>query len=613
MSWTTRFRPPTRPARSALLAAGVVALCVLVGALVFRQALHGAIENDRVQSGQRLAFYAQTLEAGLARYETLPGLLALDHDLATVLQAPTDADHIRRANTYLETAQARSGVTAAYLMDAQGRTLAASNWNQSVSFVGQSYAFRPYFRAALAGAVGRLYAIGATSGEPGYFLAAPVLRQGRVAGVVAIKVALQDFEKALNDSGDQVLLADALGVVFMATQPDWHYHSLAPLPAAARSQLETTRQYGAQAVPPLFAGDGLVEGKATVQLRTGGPQSLLWQSHAVGPLQWRLVLLRDPQPLRQAAWVAATAAALGVGLLAALAALVVLRQRRRRELRHLHDTLEHRIAERTADLSRQVLALERTEGILRQTQDSAVQAGKLAVLGQMAAGMTHELNQPLAALHAYADNASALLQRGDTAAVSENLHAISHLAGRLGRLVGQLKAFSRKVPLERTRVPLDAALANALLIVESKRKELATVIDTSAVQPGLAALAETVRLEQVLVNLLRNALDATAQTPHRQVRVTAQLQLGQLQVQVLDNGPGLSPSVAAHLFEPFFTTKGAVAGLGLGLAISQAIVEGFGGRLEATNQPGGGAAFSIWLPAPAVSNAETKEDHHDGC
>ncbi len=588
---------PRRPWRA--LAAGLLALALglLLAWGVYHNSLQAALASDRAQTSQRLAFYAQTLEAGLQRYETLPALLALERDLAAVLSEPSDPARRHAANVYLEAAQQHSGVTAAYLMDTHGHTLAASNWRLPISFVGQDYAFRPYFQTALQGHTGRLYAIGATTGEPGYFLAAPLQREGQVIGVVAIKVALEAFESALSDSGDMVLVADALGVVFIASQQAWRYHSLVPLDGAARAQLAQTRQYGQQPSPPLFAGNGLHAGVAEVALAHAPRRALLWQSHPIGPLQWQLVVLRDPAVLQRGAWVAAAAAAFAFAFGAAVLGIVLQRQRRRRELQQLHASLEQRIAERTTDLSRQVQALERTEGILRQTRDSAVQAGKLAVLGQMAAGMTHELNQPLAALHAYADNATALLGRGDLQAVRENLESISHLAGRLGRLVGQLKAFSRKVPLEHSRVALDSALSNALLIVEPRRKELGACIDTTQVHPGLCLVAETVRLEQVLVNLLRNALDAAAQAPPVLVQVLAQRSGDQVHIQVQDNGAGFDEATAAHLFEPFFTTKGVGAGLGLGLAISQAIVEGFGGRIEARNQPLGGAVFSVWLPA----------------
>ena len=551
---------------------------------------------DADQTSHRLAFYAQALEANLARHEALPGLLALERDLAHLLAAPDDTKRLRAANIYLEAAERAAGVAAAYLMDADGRTLAASNWSRPGSFVGQNYAYRPYFRAALAGCTGRFYGVGATTGEPGYFLSAPLRAGGRVVGVVAIKVSLEAFERALVESGELALLTDHDRVAFLAARPDWRYRALAPLSETVRQRLAETRQYGAEPPASLLEGAGISGSAATTRL-VSDARTMVWQEREVEPLGWRIVVLRDPSPWRREAWIAGAAAGFALAFAIAVVAMLQFRRLRREELRRLHGELERRIVERTADLSRQVATLERTEGILRETRDAAVQAGKLAVLGQMAAGMTHELSQPLAALHAYADNAQTLLDRGQLEPVRENLDAISRLAARLGRLVGQLKAFARKAPLEAGPVAVDAALANALLIVEPRRRELAAGIDTGGMLPGLAVRADATRFEQILINLLRNALDASAVAATPEVTVIGEREGSEVRVVIRDNGPGISPEAQAHLFEAFFTTKGAGEGLGLGLVISQAIAEGFGGRIEASNAPGSGAEFRICLPA----------------
>ncbi|HEX5803002.1 MAG TPA: ATP-binding protein [Azospira sp.] len=602
--------PPSRRVRrhrGLIVAVLALAACALAALAVYRAALDGAVAADRAATAQRLAFYAQSLEASLERYESLPGLLALERDLARLLATPDDGERRQAANAYLEAAQQAAGVAAAYLMDTRGDTLAASNWRQPGTFVGQNYGFRPYFRAAAAGGTGRFYAIGATTGEPGYFLSAPLRSQGnrgQIIGVVAIKVALEDFERALVDSGDLALLADGDGIVFLAAQPAWRYRSLLPLSDEVRVRLAETRQYGLHTPQPLLAGSELPGGAAAVRLADAGDgRELLWQAHRVGSLDWQLVVLRDPAPLRRGAWIAAAAAAFALAFALTLAAIFRLRRHRRQELRRLHAELEQRIAERTADLSHQIAALERTEAILHETRDAAVQAGKLAVLGQMAAGMTHELNQPLAALHNYSDNAMALLDRGQLDAVRGNLESISHLAGRLGRIVSQLKSFARKSPASPSAVAVDSALANALLIVEPRRRELGALIDLAGVAPGLLVRAEAVRIEQVLVNLLRNGLDAAAQNDAPRLEIVAGIAGGQVRIAVRDNGAGIPAASQPHLFEPFYTTKTAGEGLGLGLAISLAIVESLGGRIEAGNRSdGGGAEFAVLLDPATEGN-----------
>jgi two-component system C4-dicarboxylate transport sensor histidine kinase DctB len=470
--------------------------------------------------------------------------------------------------------------------------------------VGHKYAFRPYFREALAGRLGRFYGVGTTTGEPGYFLASPLRDGERVLGVLAVKVGLEALERALASSGEALVLADGDGVIFLASERGWRYRSLAPLPAAVRARLAETRQYHGESLEPLADRPIPLDGGTPMRLALPGEpaRERLVQSRPVGGLGWQAVQLADPAEARRAALGGGLAVALGAGLVLALAAFQAHRRRRREELRRLYASLEARIAERTADLTAKVEALKSTEAILRETQDAAVQAGKLAVLGQMAAGISHELNQPLAALRTFADNAAALLARGRHAEAAENLATIGELVERAGRIVRQLKTFARKGPGEREAVGVAAAIDHALLIVEPRRRELAAVIDVAVDRPELAVAAEPVRLEQVLLNLLRNGLDAMAGAPAPRLEVGARQAGGRVEIAVADRGPGLAPEVLAHLFEPFYTTKPVGEGLGLGLAISRTILEGYGGRLEARNRPGGGAEFVITLDAVAVED-----------
>ena len=271
------------------------------------------------------------------------------------------------------------------------------------------------------------------------------------------------------------------------------------------------------------------------------------------------------------------------------------RQRRREELRRVYAELEDRIAERTADLAGQIAALERTKAILRETRDAAVQAGKLATLGQMSAGVSHELSQPLAALHTFADNAQALLARGRYDDVAENLQMISELIDRTGRIVRQLKSFARQEAATPQPVSVASAIDHALMMLEPRRRELQAMFH---VEPcgDLQLLAEAGRLEQVLVNLLRNGLDAMHGQTAPQLHVRAWAEGAMAHIAVRDHGPGLSADAQRRLFEPFYTTKPAGEGLGLGLAISLTIVESYGGALNAHNMADGGAEFVLSLP-----------------
>jgi len=303
-----------------------------------------------------------------------------------------------------------------------------------------------------------------------------------------------------------------------------------------------------------------------------------------------------------------------MALIFAVLVALRLRQRRREEqhraraaLREVQRDLEARIAQRTAELTSantalagKVEALDAAQRILRETRDAAVQAGKLAVLGQMAAGITHELNQPLTALTTLSDNANQLAERGRIDEVRGNLTHISQLAERMGRIVSHIKAFSRKGDGARAAVSVDEAIRQALMLVETRRRQAGVTVVTEPVPTDLAVWANAVRLEQVLVNLIRNAIDATAEAPAAEsaiVRVSVQPIEKWVRITVRDFGLGIPADVLPRLFEPFFTTKDDGQGLGLGLAISLAIIEDFGGRLEGRNAGDGtpGAEFIIEL------------------
>ena len=233
-----------------VLVGAATGLCLFAGWLAYRIAFGIALDHERGLAAQRLDGFALSLEATLARHEALPGLLALHPSLLDLLRHPDDGRRVAAANAYLEAAQQGAAVSAAYLIGADGVTLAASNWRLPRGFVGHSYAFRPYFRDALDGGLGRFYGVGVTTGEPGYFIAGPVRDGGRVLGVVVLKVSLDSIEQALAGSGD-MLLADADGVVFLAAERRLRYRTLAPLDAVAAERNAQTRQYGGQRIPLL--------------------------------------------------------------------------------------------------------------------------------------------------------------------------------------------------------------------------------------------------------------------------------------------------------------------------------------------------------------------------
>lgn len=580
------------PAAWLVWAGLVLALAVwLTYAGFHRSALR---ETERLGQAQ-MQLQARDLLGSVEKFEHLPYLVGAEQALAQVLRAPHDPARLAEANRYLHFAQQRTGVAAIYLMDTGGNTLAASNWDTPASFVGRNYRFRPYFRQALEGRTGLFYGVGVTTGEPGVFIAAPLLDRDRIQGVVAVKVDLTSFEDRWREAGLPLALADEAGVMFLAAQRDWRYRSLYPLSEPVLRKLRETRQYGdiaTQSLSPQVrdAAD------AMTRLRVADGRSYLVQGRPLDRFGWHMLLFADPaQPRRQATLAAGL---VGLSLALVLLALAFAWQYRRRmserramarERARAITELERRIAERTAELT--------------AANDVAVQTGKLALLGQMAAGISHELSQPLAALRTLADNAAVFLHRQDPDNASSNLQLIGGLCDRMGNIVGELKAFARKEPARLQPVPLGQVIAGALMLIEPLRQASHTRITTEATD--LAILGDGMRLEQVLVNLLRNGMDAMEGQSERLIELRVASEGDAVTLSVRDHGPGLSEDARAHLFEPFFTTKPSGKGLGLGLALSQAIVREMGGQITAhPAEPG--ARFDLTLRR-APSETETTD------
>lgn len=621
------------------VALAMAACCAAAGWGAYAIALQRYVAARAEEAGQRTTFYAQNLRSTLARYESLPRLAALEHVLhVALLENPEAGDAVprRAANAYLKEVQAATDLAAAHLINTTGLTIAASNWDLPTSFVGQNYAFRPYFVEAMREGLGRFYGVGNTTGETGYFVAAPVREDNTPIGVVVVKVNLDAFEATLSRSGDTVLLVDRHGVIFLSSVPEWKYRTLGTLSADQRAALDATRQYAPHILAPLGMNDGqgasvpfsADQPPQTVRVALPGKSvsTLRVQYRPVGLLGWQVAVLIDPRDEQRTALVAGASAAFAMALIFAVLVALRLRQRRREEqhraraaLREVQRDLEARIAQRTAELTSantalagKVEALDAAQRILRETRDAAVQAGKLAVLGQMAAGITHELNQPLAALRTFSDNTRILLERGQHGAATDNLQAIADLTERMGKITAQLKLFAGRSRRKVVDVQVRVALDHTLALLRPRLGDVLVELHWRIPETEAVVRADELKLEQVLINLVGNALDAiNANEPVRAGRIDiiigpiegAQAPSNQLSIAVRDNGPGIPPDAMPHLFEPFFTTKEIGQGLGLGLAISTSIARDFGGSLSAANVPGGGAQFTLTLVRADVTSA----------
>ncbi|WP_342214367.1 sensor histidine kinase [Pseudomonas sp. CFBP 8758] len=568
----------------------VIVLVIVAGALLSavwagRHAQLLAQNEEAARSNGQLALYANSLHTLIERYRTLPAVLALDPQLQQSLQGPIDPATQNMLNRKLERINAAARSSTLELLDSQGLAVAASNWRLPTSYVGHNYAFRPYFSQSVSQGSGRFYAVGVTSGIPGYFLSSAIkdARDGFL-GAMVVKLELPELEQEWAQGPDTLLVSDARGVVFIANRPGWRYRTLHPLSEADRAELQRTRQYHDQALQPLdHQVLGNLDGAAR-HVRVNGPQGTadyLWASLPMASEGWTLHLLKPPMASTEDSRNAALAAA-GLWLSLVFGGLWLNQRRRLAALRQRgREQLESLVRARTREL--------------RDAQEGLVQAAKLAALGQMSAALAHEISQPLTAQRMQLASLRLLLDQDRIDAARQALAPLEQMLVRMAALTTHLKTFARKSPAGvRERVDLAQVLDQALQLLETPLHAAAVRLHLQVRRPACVR-GDVIRLEQVLINLLRNALDAMTGVPAKDMHISLQLHGEQWQLDIADSGGGIASEHLEHLFDPFFTTKPIGEGLGLGLAVSLAIAHEHGGQLSAENLAHG-ARFTLALP-----------------
>lgn len=600
---TRRWLTPRRAVAVLLALATLVALDL--GARY--AAARWAYASVRVAAETAAELRVAVLQSEIEKHRSLPLILAEDPDVRAAL-ASKNPERIAALNPKLETLSTGARVSVIYLLDPGGMTIAASNWRTPTSFVGNNYAFRPYYRLAMEHGAAEHFAFGTVSQLPGLFLTRRLDGPDGVIGIVVVKVEVQAIETEWRRFATPTFVTDERGIVLISSEPAWRFHALAPIAPDQRAEIRASLQFGDASLEVLPLATRLTgTDRDVVRLRLpDGTQDRMFVEHAaqVPTTAWRLHVLAPAEPTLGLATTAAQAVALLAGLIGIGATgLWRLTRRRRANERtrqeRLRRELETNVAERTAELRNvngQLLAeideRQRAQTALDDLQDELVQASKLAVLGQISASVAHEINQPVAAIRTFADNARALLARNDVATAGSNLATIAALTEKIGSITGELRAFARKAPAKVEAVPLAAVIDGALLLVGHRLRMQAVDLDVAMAEPDLAVTADRIRLEQVLVNLLQNAIEALSDREDGAIRIAARRAADQVVVEIADNGPGLPPKVMGALFMPFTTTK--ADGLGLGLVISNDIVTEAGGSFAVENR--NGAVFTITLP-----------------
>jgi two-component system C4-dicarboxylate transport sensor histidine kinase DctB len=570
----------------------IAAMIAGSGWLAYELALQSGFGGLQRTANDRLSLLQLTLTATIERFRYLPTALAQAAPISNIYEHPDSPQARQAANEYLKSLNDGAGSSDIYVIDRSGVALAASNYLDNNNFIGKNYAFRPYFTEALKSEEGRYYAVGATTGKPGYFLWHTANENaGAGVGVAVVKVDLHPLQNEWKSTGALVAMLDPYGVIFLTSRPNWQYRPISHLSEPQLRLLRDTRQYGRAIddLNPLFEGERTDHGMKVV--RISEPDERTRHEYVVFKRQllehgWTMVVLFPLHSVQQQA--AVVAAAVMLAVLAVLLIYLVTHQRRHivRAKLNAHHVLEQRVAERTAELA--------------ATQDNLIHATKMASLGQALAGVAHEINQSLAAMTTYIAGARVLLDRNDKDSALSNLKLVSAIVTRMGALTQHLKTFARKDTASKQATDLTAAIRYALSLVDYRISEQDVSLQVSVPERPVYVIGNAVRLEQVIVNLISNALDAMRERPRRQL--TIELERGErgASLKVCDTGRGIAAEHVSSVFDPFYTTKDVGQGLGLGLSISYGIIQDMGGEITLDSVLDQGTTFRIVLPLAGI-------------
>jgi len=553
----------------------LIAFCIVAVAVIyFTNALltERYTEATRNRAEVRLTLYAGNLISELQRNSIVPQLLSRDQELINALRNNDFSTSSQRLLSFVD----EIGAASLMMFDRDGRIVAATDRNR----LGENHRGTPYFLDALRSNQTVFTSQVEENGAYAFAYSRRIEDAGTGLGVIVVEVDLRKLERGWASISDAVFVTDSEGRIILSTEGRWRgkmeEEALATLSPAVAIERSIQRQIDWTTIPidAFLRGDSLLRREMRI------------------PFQgWRIVGFTTYASVRErvngilALEIMGFAILLSVGVWLSsrkTASRMVFFQRESAELRKLNIRMQREIAER-----------QKVERTLEVAEQTLAQSSKLAALGEMSAAVSHELNQPLAAMKTYLAGARLLLTRNRPQEALASFHRIDDLIDRMGAITRQLKSYARKGAEKFSAVDAREAVISAISMMEPQLRSRKVEITRTLPNGPAMIYGDRLRLEQVIVNLLRNALDATKSSPEPRVDVI--LAVGEtVHLMVRDNGPGIEDLDA--LFEPFYTTKQPGDGVGLGLAISSGIVGDLGGRLTARNGSSQGAVFEVELP-----------------
>ena len=552
----------------------VFLIAVAVGVVWFTNSLltERFTESTRNRAQVRMTLYAGNLISELKRSSIVPQLLARDPTLIGALNSQDYTQSSQRLISYID----EIGAATLLLLDNSGRVVAASDRN----LIGANHRSDAYFVNAVRSNDTIFTVTNGDNGSVMFSYSRKMEYAGSPIGVIVVEVDLKQFQNSWAGISDAVFVADSEGKILLATEPAWRGLSekealqLRSPSAAIQRSIQTTTDWVSLTTSANLLGSGVMRQEARI------------------PFQgWKMTSFTTYASVRQRVNAVLALEIMGFAILLALTFYFLSRkaqvqsrffQRESAELRQLNQRLQREIAER-----------EKAEKSLQVAEQTLAQSSKLAALGEMSAAVSHELNQPLAAMKTYLAGARLLLRRKRPEEAVSSFQRIDDLIERMGAITKQLKSYARKGGDAFAPLDMRDAVNSALSMMEPQLKRRHVEITKTMPREPVMVLGDRVRIEQVIINLFRNALDATKTVKDPQIDIL--LAAGETALlTVRDNGAGIED--LDSLFEPFYTTKQAGDGVGLGLAISSGIVNDLGGRLTARNATVGGAVFEVQLP-----------------